>query len=411
MTLENYPISHLISLNENSCANTNQFLSNFSMYGLESILSGEPFDFELSDRIRIKKISPILQLAKPEEVKEIIKVYRDLYNGTYPYREMENEHEVKKMIKDPSIQWITFKDKIGNITGCVTFVLDFSHKRGYVRGFMLKKKYQGRIDIIKAMIGSFVGMCFTFKDKILSWYVENRTAHTSSQYPMYRCGMEPIGFYPNKDVFFGRVESDLMQIIYDIKALEDIRSKKCPQIIPEATSCFNYSNEKLNLGPVKIKVPKLKLDEKYVDKLQYKLDKKVIIDKFGYQNVMLYIPGTESYFKFLYTPQVQNFEKTEYSVNNLEELYVFVQDFKKLARLLKVRYCEAFISAYDVEHQSIFYNAGLNPRGYIPSWKFNKKKNKLEDYILFNTFEGKISKKIKLIEEGKRLLKYLNMAV
>ena len=81
---------------------------------------------------------------------------------------------------------------------------------------------------------------------------------------------------------------------------------------------------------------------------------------------MLYIPGTESYFKFLYTPQVQNFEKTEYSVNNLEELYVFVQDFKKLARLLKVRYCEAFISAYDVEHQSIFYNAGLNPRGYIP---------------------------------------------
>ena len=408
MTIENYPISQMISLNEGSCASTNHILSNFRTHNLGNVFSGEPLEFDLLNRTNKLKISPILSLAREEEANELIKIYRDLYNGSYPYREMLDELEVKKMIVDPSIRWITFKDKLGNITGCVTFVLDFINKRGYIRGFMLKKKYQRHIDIIKAMIGSLVGMCFNFKDKILSWYVENRTAHTGSQYPMYRCGMGPIGFYPNKDVFFGEVESDLMQIIYDVKALNGIRSKEYPQIIPEATGCFNYSNEKYNLGPVKIKAPKLKLDKKYVDKLQYKLDKEITIDKFGYHNIMLYISGTESYFKFLYTPQVQNFEKTQYCVNNLEELYVFVQEFKNLAQLLKVRYCEAFVSAYDASHQTIFQNAGLSPRGYIPSWKFNQKKNRLEDFILFNSFEGKISKNIQLIDEGKKLLNYLN---
>ncbi|MFX1399470.1 MAG: hypothetical protein ACFFAS_20790, partial [Promethearchaeota archaeon] len=191
MTFKNYPINRIISLNENSCENTNQFLMQFDSLGSEGVFSGEPLDFELSDRIENKKISPILELAKQKDAKEIVKIYRNLYYGTYPYREMEDELEVKKMIINPSIQWIIFKVPSRQIIGCITFILDFFNKRGYIRGFMLKKKYQGRIDVVKAMIGSMIGMCCSFKEKILSWYVENRTAHTSSQYPMYRCGIEP----------------------------------------------------------------------------------------------------------------------------------------------------------------------------------------------------------------------------
>lgn len=409
MTLESYSISRVITLNVDSCVNTNQFLSRFDSFSSENIFSGEPLDFELSGRLNNNKVPPILDLAKPEEAKELTKIYQDLYYGTYPYREMNNELEVKKMIMDPSIQWVTFKNPNGSIVGCVTFVLDFFHKRGYIRGFMLKKKYQGYIDIIKAMIGSMIGMCCTFKNKILLWYVENRTAHTSSQYPMYRCGLEPIGFYPNKDIFFGKVESDLMQIAYDKKALKILRSRENPQIIPEAINCFNYSAERYNLGTAKIKTPKLKLNKEDIKMYQRKLNKKITRDKFGYYDIKLYFTGTKSYFKFLYTSQVGNFEKTEYYVNNLEELFVFVQEFNRLAKLLKVRYYEAFISAYEAEHQTIFYKAGLRPRGYIPSWNYDQKKNVFEDCILFNEFEGRVDSNIQLISKGKELLNCLNL--
>ncbi|MFX1385229.1 MAG: GNAT family N-acetyltransferase, partial [Promethearchaeota archaeon] len=189
MTIENYYVSHL--LKDISSAKTYKFFENFSSFDSKNISSREFLDFELKDRIQNKKIPPILELARQKDAKEIVKIYRNLYYGTYPYREMEDELEVKKMINNPSIQWIIFKAPSRQIIGCITFVLDFFNKRGYIRGFMLKKKCQGRIDVVKAMIGSMIGMCCSFKEKILSWYVENRTAHTSSQYPMYRCGIEP----------------------------------------------------------------------------------------------------------------------------------------------------------------------------------------------------------------------------
>ena len=122
----------------------------------------------------------MLRLAKPEDAKEITEIYKELYNGTYPYKEMEDIEEVKSMIQDPNIQWIIYQDPFYNIAGCITFVLDFENKRGYIRGFMLKKKYQKQIDITKAMIGSMIGMIYKFKDAIFNWYVENRTAHAKS---------------------------------------------------------------------------------------------------------------------------------------------------------------------------------------------------------------------------------------
>lgn len=409
MTLDNYLFNEIKSLYKTPYRTTNQFLTQFSFLDSKTVFSGEPFDLELSSHIHRKKIPPIIELATPNNAHELTKIYRDLFFGTYPYREMLDENQVKTMITNPSIQWIVFRIPSGQIVGCITFMLDFFHKRGYIRGFMLKRKYQGHIDIVKAMIGSMIGMCCSFKDKILSWYVENRTAHTSSQYPMYRCGIEPIGFYPNKDIFLGKVESDLMQIAYDVKSLNGLRSHTRPQIIPEAERCFTYANKRYNLGLVNIKRPILKLNKNNIISFKGKLTRKVVADQFDYHYITLYIPGTESYFQFLYTPHVQNFEKTEYVVNSLEELYVFVQEFKRLASLLKVRYCEAFISAYQVAHQALFSQAGLNPRGYVPSWKFNQETHKLEDHILFNWFQGPISKDIRLIKEARRFLEYLRL--
>jgi hypothetical protein len=139
------------------------------------------------------------------------------------------------------------------------------------------------------------------------------------------------------------------------------------------------------------------------------LEKSVIRDKFGYEIIKFSLPNSNSYFEFLYTPQVRNFEKTKYYVNSLEELYVFVKEFIRMGGQLGIRYCEAFISAYNPTHQQIFHNAGLFPRGYVPSWEFNKEEKVFEDRILFNWFEGKIDRNIQLIDEGKELLTCLSL--
>ena len=365
--------------------------------------------FEIAEK-KPHKVSPILRLARPDDASEIIQIYKELYDGTYPYKEMEDEDEVRNMIKDPNVQWVLYQDPKYNIAGCITFVLDFTNRRGYIRGFMLKKKYQGYIDITKAMIGSMLAMLHKYKDIIYTWYVENRTAHAKSQYSMWVCGIAPIGIYPNKDIFLGKVESDLLQILYDERALKKYRCKITPKLISHIDTCFEYSNERYKLGSYTRIDPIIKLNKMKLSKLRKKLEKKVICDKFGYETITLTLKGSNSFFTFLYTPQVQNFEKTEYQVENLEELYVFTQAFLQCKEELNVRYCELFISAYGPEHQQIFYDVGFRPRGYVPSWEYCKENDCFKDAILFSMFEGEMNKDIQLIQQGQELVEIIGLA-
>lgn len=382
----------------------------FRSFSSAEIFSGTPLEFAFNRETYNRKIAPILELARPGDASEIVKMYKETYNGTYPYKEMEDEREVRKFIEDPSVRCVIFIDPSSReIAGCVTFVHDFYNKRGYVRGFMVKKEYQGRIDTVKAMLGSTISTYGDFKGKILSWYVENRTAHTSSQYPMYLCGLEPIGFYPNKDVFFNRVESDLMQILYDERAFTDWNPEKSPTVIFGVKNCYEYSAEKYPIRGISFRTSTVNLRKREIIRWKSRIKRRFSTDKFGYHYITLYYLGSDSFFKFLYTPQVQNFEKTEYDVENNEQLHVFVQDWMILKKILKIRYLEAFVSAYEPNHQTIFYNAGLKPRGYVPRWKYNSTTKKLDDCVLFNSFEGKIDRYMQLIEEGKRLLDCINL--
>ncbi|MFX1279974.1 MAG: DUF998 domain-containing protein [Promethearchaeota archaeon] len=365
--------------------------------------------FEIAEKKR-NKVSPILRLARQDDAKEIVEIYKELYNGTYPYKEMEDEEEVRNMIEDPNVEWVIYQDPSYTIAGCITFVLDFSNKRGYIRGFMLKKKYQGYIDITKAMIGSMLAMLNKYKDVIYTWYVENRTAHAKSQYSMWVCGIAPIGIYPNKDVFLGKVESDLMQILYDERALRKYRCTTTPQLISPIDACFQYSSKRYNLGSYARSDPQIKLSKAKIKKLSKRLKKKLINEKYGYETIILTLEGTDSYFKFLYTPQVRNFEKTEYMVTSLEELYVFTRALLHYKQILNVRYCELFVSAYNPKHQQLFFNAGFRPRGYVPSWEYCNENNCFKDVILFNIFDGEIDKDIQLIEQGKELVQIIGLA-
>ena len=162
------------------------------------------------------------------------------------------------------------------------------------------------------------------------------------------------------------------------------------------------------MGLAKIVSPDIKLNSSNISFIKKKIITEVIRDKYGYEEVKISIKGSDSYIKFLYTPTVKNFEKTTYEITNLEELFILVQEFKNYAKKLNIRYFEVFVSAYEPEHQKIFLDSKLCPRGYVPSWKYNQEKEIFEDYILFNYFEGEIDGNIQLIPEGEELLRCLN---
>ncbi len=394
----------LISSHDLFAESVNKFLIPFQNIINQDISTGMSLPFDLIKRNRYKVISPIVQLAQPHDAKTIVDIYLDIYKGTYPYKEIENVNEVRRMVQNPNYRWLLFRHPdTYNTLGCFTYYLDFKNKRGYMRGFNVPPKYQGVVDSMKALIGSMIGIWSQLKDKIYIWYCENRTFHTSSQYLANVCGIKPIALLPNKDMFFNRVESDLMQITYDSRVLRECRNTKTPRIIPEVKRCFDYSNKRYDLGKVDVCKPDLDLDLERVKNLKKKINISVQKLRFDYYTIIFSFDDSDAYFKFLYTPRVNNLEKTEYKVNSLEELFVFVWKLKILIYTLKVRYCEVLVSAYKPSIQQLFYNVGLRPRGYIPSWKYNPSLNDFKDYIMFNWFNG-IIENLRLIPEAKDII-------
>ena len=167
------------------------------------------------------------------------------------------------------------------------------------------------------------------------WYVENRTAHAKSQYSMNVCGITPIAFYPNKDVFCGEIESDIMQVLYDERALKTLRSEKTPKLIPAVESIFYYSQERYSLKSPDVKIPEVVLEKKKSKNLKKLMERKVKKDQYGYETITLTLHNSDSFFKFVYTPLVQNIEKTTYKVADLEELYVFLEIYRQFQHFEK----------------------------------------------------------------------------
>lgn len=397
------------SINKNYCIFIEDFLENFKPLELSVLKEG----YSIKNKIPIEnqnKIIPLIQLAKVNEADEIVNIIDEIYRGTYPYKEFCDIEEIKKMIEDERYHFILFKireDK--EIAGFYNAQLDFENKRGYLGRLVLKKKYHTKIDLVKSAKISISTLYYSFRDKIYIWYGETRTAHAKSQYITSQCGVKPIAFFPNKDIFLNQIESDLMQIIYNKKAIETLRSKEIPKLIPQVSNCFLYTTLRYNLGPVNFKNPLLRLDsEKYL-KSRRNMIIKSESNKFGYEWVNMFNPRTHSYFKFLLTRHLFNIEKIEYKIKYYEELVAFIHELKELMKRKYIRYCECFVSGYKPKDQKIFFIEGFIPRGYIPSWFYNKDENVFEDAIVFNLFKGKLSKNLKLIPEGKELVKILEI--
>ena len=52
------------------------------------------------------KISPILRLAKPKDANEIATICKEVYQNSYPYKQIEDPSHIKKMIKTQDIFFV-----------------------------------------------------------------------------------------------------------------------------------------------------------------------------------------------------------------------------------------------------------------------------------------------------------------
>ena len=354
------------------------------------------------------KIIPSLKFATEEYAEEITRVFKVVYENTYPYKRMESISDIQSMIRSPNYYWIIFTIKPDIVIGCQGIRLDFENRIGNIFGFAFKKKYQQKAEISTASIASVVAPMHIFKDQIFTWFAEVRSSFSSVQYIAKLTGLSPVGFLPNKDIFFNQPESEILFITYNKKILNELRSFQKPQLITPAIFCYFYAFQKYDLG-----LPVIKNNnnlEAELDPIILENNRKLILrrierDKFGSELITISIKGTNNYIQFLHYKNIQIVEKVEYKVATLEDLYVFLEEIKSIIKEFKLRYMEVYLSAYDSTHQMFFYNAGFKPTGYVPAFKYNKDNNLYEDQVLFVYNKNLLNKNTRLIRETEDFLK------
>ena len=385
------------------------FLRTYAKYKDLSLESGITFPRKSSSKAQ--KLTPTVQLAKPEEAQSISEIFKQVYHGTYPYKEMESLQETRKMIEDPDYNWILFKINGNEIIGCIGLQFDNSVRSMMLHGFAIKKEYQGMTSLPKLLLAGWVALLNKYEKRALMWFGEARSAHSKSQFLGAYLGLKPIAFFPKKDIFFNREESQFLLILYDEEILTRYRKKETPKIIPRVLTCYSYALKRYQLEFPELKAHvTLDFDDKKIKTIKRNLIYQEENDNLGNSLITISIKNSDAYICFLYNPLIRIFEKTDYKISNKEQLFVFIEAVKELIKKLEIRYFEFFASAYHPTHQAILYDAGLRPFGYVPCFKYIEEEDIFEDQIVFIYYEGKVSGNLKMIPETENFLKAIKPA-
>jgi hypothetical protein len=369
--------------------------------------------FKLDSRLLPKRQNdkeiPFAYLAKPKDGHIISNLYYSIYKGKYPYREMQDSHEVSKLIKNKKYNWILYKNKNDEIVGCMGFFLELTKKKGYLFGFIINKKFFSTIDSLKAFLECIIVLWNYYKNKILIWYSETRTAHNITQYAQNLVGLKPIAFFPVKDLFFGKPESEFLHVIYDKELLKDYRTSETPRIIRQVLNSYLYAEKLYHLGKPVVENPKINFDSEKLHSLENNYLFRSESRYNTYEKIKLSFKNSDSFFQFLYNHQNNSAENSEYYVRNVEELQLLLKKLKEIINEKNIRYFQCFVSSYKPKHQKTFLINGFRPFGYVPSWNYNKKANLFEDSIVFIHLKEKINHSLELIPETKKLVQTLGI--
>ena len=377
------------------------FLRTYAKYKDLDLESGISFP----KKSKAQKLTPTVQIAKPEEAQIISEIFKQVYQNTYPYKELESSQEIRKMIEDPEFNWIVFKINGDEIIGCIGIEFDASIKSMILHGFAIKREYQGLTSLPKLLLAGWVALLNKYEKRALMWFGEARSAHSKSQFLGAYLGLKPIAFFPKKDIFFNREESEFLLILYDEDLITKYRRKETPKIILRVLTCYYYARERYNLEFPDIKNQvALEFNSAEIKSIKENLIYQEGKDDMGNDLITISIKSSDAYISFLHNPLVRIFENTKYKVSSKEELFVFIEEIKELIKKHKIRYWEFLASAYHPTHQTILFDAGLKPFGYIPCFKYIKEEDIFEDQIVFIYYEGKVNGNLKMIPETENFL-------
>ncbi len=387
-----------------SIVTVQDFLRTYAKYRDLSLDDG--INFPKRSGSKEQKLTPTVQFAKLEEAQSISEIFQQVYQNTYPYKELENAQEIRKMIEDPNYHWIVFKINKTEVIGCAGIKFNASIKSVYLHGFTIKKEFQGLSSLPKLLMAAWIALLKKYEKRALMYFGEARSAHSKSQSLSDYIGLKPIAFFPKKDIFFNRDESEFLLILYDEDTITKYRRKEIPKIIPRVLTCYYYARERYQLEfPEIFDHLTLNFDDKIIQTIKQNLTYQEEKDNLGNSVITISINNSDAYVSFLHQPQVRIFEKINYNVSNKEQLFVFIEEVKQLVKKLNIRYLELYASAYHPIQQAMLYNAGLKPFGYVPCFKYLKEENIFEDQVVFIYYEGKVNGNLKMIPETENFLK------
>ncbi len=406
MVLKQKPIAKGVVKTRKTVITIQDFLRINAKYKDLSLEKGISFSKRSSSNAQ--KVTLSVQIAKPEEAQSISEIFKQVYRNTYPYKELENVQEIRKMIEDPDYNWLLFKIDGDKAIGCAGVKFTPSAKSIYLHGFAIKKEYQGMTSLPKLILAAWVVFLKKYEKKALMCFGEARSAHSKSQSLSDYLGLKPIAFFPKKDIFFDREESEFLLILYDEDLIVKYRRKETPKIIPRVLPCYYFARERYQLEfPELSEHLTLDFDDNKIQAIKQNLVYQEENDTLGNTLVTISISNSDAYISFSHQPQVRIFEKINYSVSNKEQLFVFIAEVKEQMKKYNIRYLELYASAYHPIHQAMLFNTGLKPFGYVPCFKYLKEENIFEDQIVFIYYEGKVNGNLRMIAETENFLKVI----
>ena len=316
------------------------------------------------------------------EADGVAALYRKTYNIKsddtlaqldYPYPEALDPRWINRKARGRNAVWKVVTDtRYDTVVGSGTVLLTRKDQRAYVRSVMIDPEYQKLKLGRDVLVNTFQDIMQKYRDVIKLFWSESRTAHSGSQKIAEDSGFKPVGFLPNKDIFLGKRESDLLLVLYAMNALKSRRPD--PQLIPEVVPIYKAVAEQFRLPPV---VPVI---APTIDKNGYQVRGYIESDRYNYLHCRYHVAGR--ILKLKVNPRTQVAEEASFA-RTIDPVILKALVSAALDSLSPaLYYMEFYVSAYRPVLQRVFADLGFHATGYIPGWDWVR--GQREDAIIMS---------------------------
>jgi hypothetical protein len=350
-----------------------------------------------------------------EDAIMIVKIYEEIYQGTYPFKEMLDPEWIHAKFADPNFIWGIFEIEPepghSEIVGCFTIVIDFVNNAGYLRGLMVRPKFQKKINVRELASATMWKAYDVSEGKIAKWYCEARTAHNITQYLMKTIGSHIHALFINKDYFYNVKESDALMLAYSSDTLSHHRQVP-KELLPEMVPFYEYYQQIYGYaGKPALNEMILNPNTWEINELVNRMHLTTSLDSHGYETILIKDPEDPfTQLTALHTTSVHNIEKIAYSAPSLEAKIALIWMLQIYINMHEIEYCEWWVPSSDLSQIRSLIDYGFGILGYVPAWSpVAADSHVFEDVAILGWSRIPLDRsKLRLIPEGNTFLNIFN---